>query len=48
MERELVDDELWKIIQPLLPIPRRRNTHPYSLPLVISICHGALAAAHQS
>jgi transposase len=28
MKRELVDDELWKIIQPLLPIPRRRKTHP--------------------
>jgi transposase len=33
MARELVDDELWKIIQPLLPIKRRRKTHPGRKPL---------------
>lgn len=28
MARELVDDELWEIIEPLLPVPRRRKQHP--------------------
>ena len=28
MARELVDDELWEIICPLLPVKRRRKTHP--------------------
>jgi transposase len=28
MARELVDDELWEIIQPLLPRTRRRKRHP--------------------
>lgn len=28
MARELVDDELWAIVQPLLPVPRRRTHHP--------------------
>lgn len=28
MARKLVDDKLWEIIQPLLPVPRRRKHHP--------------------
>jgi transposase len=28
MAQELVDDELWEIICPLLPVKRRRKTHP--------------------
>jgi len=28
MAHELVDDELWEIIQPLLPVFKRRKTHP--------------------
>jgi transposase len=28
MERELLDDELWEIIQPLLPVPQRRKFYP--------------------
>lgn len=27
MARELLDDELWAIVQPLLPVPRRRKPH---------------------
>jgi transposase len=33
MARELVDDELWEIIQPLLPVRQRRKTHPGRKPL---------------
>ena len=33
MARELVDDELWEIVQPLLPVRRRRKTHPGRKPL---------------
>ena len=33
MARELVDDELWEIVQPLLPARRRRKTHPGRKPL---------------
>ena len=33
MARELVDDELWEIVQPLLPVKRRRKTHPGRKPL---------------
>jgi transposase len=33
MARELVDDELWEIIQPLLPVKRRRKTQPGRTPL---------------
>jgi transposase len=28
MARKLVDDELWQIIEPLLPVKRRRKRHP--------------------
>lgn len=28
MARELVDDELWEIVEPLLPKPRRRSRYP--------------------
>lgn len=28
MAHELVDDELWEIVQPLLPAKRRRRMHP--------------------
>jgi transposase len=28
MAQELVDDELWEIVQPLLPVKRRRKKHP--------------------
>jgi transposase len=28
MAQELVDDELWEIIQPLLPVKRRRKQYP--------------------
>lgn len=33
MARELVDDELWETVQPLLPVRRRRKTHPGRKPL---------------
>jgi transposase len=34
MPRELVDDELWSIVQPLLPAPkRRRRRYPGRKPL---------------
>ena len=33
MARELVDDELWEIIQPLLPVRQRRKPHPGRKPL---------------
>jgi transposase len=33
MEYELLDDELWEIIRPLLPVPRRRKTYPGRMPL---------------
>jgi transposase len=33
MARELVDDELWGIVQPLLPVRRRRRMHPGRKPL---------------
>jgi transposase len=33
MARELVDDELWEIVQPPLPVRRRRKTHPGRKPL---------------
>jgi transposase len=33
MARELVDDELWEIVRPLLPVRRRRKTHPGRKPL---------------
>ena len=33
MARELVDDELWEIIQPLLPVRQRRKMHPGRKPL---------------
>lgn len=33
MVRELVDGELWKIIQPLLPVSQRRKMHPGRKPL---------------
>src|SRR6476661_7565388 len=28
MEHDLLDDELWEIVQPLLPVPRRRKFYP--------------------
>lgn len=28
MASELVDDPLWKLIQPLLPVPSRRKRYP--------------------
>ena len=28
MARQLVDDELWEIVEPLLPVQQRRTTHP--------------------
>jgi transposase len=33
MARELVNDELWEIVQPLLPVRRRRRMHPGRKPL---------------
>jgi transposase len=33
MARELVDDELWEIVQPLLPVRQRRRMHPGRKPL---------------
>jgi transposase len=33
MARELVDDELWEIVQRLLPVRRRHKTHPGRKPL---------------
>src|SRR6478672_4463915 len=33
MARELVDDALWEIVQPLLPVKRRRKVHPGRKPL---------------
>lgn len=38
MAKPLLDDGLWELIEPLIPVRRRRRTHPGRLPIAPRPC----------